>query len=94
MRIGSVTGHDFSRADEANRMNMASAPAGSLWGFISEDSEFFAACLATEGRTCLISLEMSCIFAACPAVPRIIQSEPQAHLQFHRWARMIHHRMK
>jgi hypothetical protein len=41
MRSGFVTGHDFSRADKANRMNRASAPAGSFWGLIRKDSEFF-----------------------------------------------------
>jgi len=41
MQIGIVTGHHFSRADKANRMNRALAPAGSFWGLVRKDSEFF-----------------------------------------------------
>jgi hypothetical protein len=40
----SVTGHDFSRADKANRMNRASAPANLLLPISPDFPSFPAAC--------------------------------------------------
>ena len=50
MQIGFVTGHDFSRADKANIMNRALAPAGSFWGLIRKDSEFFRSPFTGKAR--------------------------------------------
>jgi hypothetical protein len=44
-----VSGHDFSRADKANRMNGALAPAGCVLRIQSEIPSFSAASLAPVG---------------------------------------------
>jgi hypothetical protein len=46
---GFVTGHDFSRADKANEINRALAPAEVPWAKFLEIKPFSAACLAPEG---------------------------------------------
>jgi len=46
---GFVTGHDFSRADKANEINRALAPAEVPWAKFLEIKPFSAACLAPAG---------------------------------------------
>jgi hypothetical protein len=45
---GFVTGHDFSRADKANEINRALAPAEVPWAKFLEIKPFSAACLAPK----------------------------------------------
>jgi hypothetical protein len=40
--LGFVSGHDFSRADKARKMNWALAPDGCFWGKLAELDAFFA----------------------------------------------------
>ena len=50
---GFVTGHDFSRADKANEINRALAPADARWAKLLEISPFSAACLGPgSGQEC------------------------------------------
>jgi hypothetical protein len=46
---GFVTGHDFSRADKANRINRALAPAQARWAKSLEAKPFSAACFSPGG---------------------------------------------
>jgi hypothetical protein len=47
---GFVTGHDFSRADKANRINWALAPANASWANLSGNQPFFRSLFSPEGR--------------------------------------------
>ena len=45
VREGFVSGHDFSRADKANKMNRALAPEACLSGLLPKDGAFFRSLL-------------------------------------------------